>query len=188
MAPGGINDVNDALESSIRALMNPRGVKKVLSVEGTLQSGDAVNALHQRVSVSSYGRDINEMQQELSKIEDDEERQRAYNGLREIIHNLGREPDPAHLIAFVKNMVDKMKTAPEILPFVFATAGALVEVKINVEPWINTLVSINDSDAEMAFLHESRSILNDERLSDEEKNKAVSEKILAVRSSLKLVG
>lgn len=188
MAPGGINDVNDALESSIRALMNPRGVKRVLSVEGTLQTGDAVNALQPRVSVSSYGRDINEMQQELSKIEDEEERQRAYKGLREIIHNLGREPNPARLIAFVRDMVEKMKTAPEILPFVFATAGALVEVKINVEPWINTLVSINDSDAEMVFLKESRSILNKNRLTEAEKSKAVADMILSARSKHRLVG
>jgi hypothetical protein len=152
--------------------------------ENQTNSGVMLSRAVTSVSISSYGRKVDEIHRELENIEDPEERRKATEGMRKaMIHTAGKT-DASETVEFIES-VGRLKEKDEAaFTEVFRTAGALSEGDQDIGQWMDALLRIEDPEAIRSFVAETSLILDTDSKDEALRLKTINQFVTTVSSIL----
>jgi len=164
------------IDESTRALYValPTSKKKKTS-KNNYDSGEDLGKSVSPVAISSFGKQINGMYEQLEKIQDPEIRRQAAEGMRQLMLIIGGNPDKARVELF-SNSMNKLKEQDiDVFNSVFIEAFALVKSGFNLGRWIDIFLGLTDNGNQKSYLHETSAILGFEEESSGRKRSSLNQ-------------
>ena len=183
MAMDGVNNHGGLGGGTIKTLLeNLTPAGKDASSRRAAADRAIISGSMTRVTVSAFGKQINEMHAELKTIEDPQAREQALAGMQQVMMGMAGGSDPSRMVNFMQTMGELQESDSATFREFFQTADQLSAGGFNMDRWLDTFVSIGDRGLQGAFLAETRSIINDPEAGAVEKRTTFNQFLGAVNS------
>ena len=146
----------------LNGLNSLNAVGSPLRTTPSLDQPRLLNASMNVVTISAFGRQINEINQSLKTIEDPNERATAMEGLRATMVSLTENPGGSKIFDFLASAEELRQTDQAAFQEMFTTAGTLSEGGYDLRGWIDAFVGIGDTALKKSFVSETDAIINNE--------------------------
>lgn len=118
-----------------------------------------LSAAYNEVTISAFGKQINEFYQSMKSIDDPAAREAASEGLTAVMRQFTAEPDSLRTANFMRNMEETRQSDPDAFRDFFTTANEVDQGGYGLGRWVDTYSRIEDRDAQRAYVDESRDIM-----------------------------
>lgn len=175
----------NATSSSLKLVVD--GISVSAKPSAQMTAGDAASLVIGSVdsaTLSITSKQLSNLYSELGKISDPESAAKAKAAFRSALMNEIDSPGNDGPMEFVLSMNELAKSDSESFQETFITASALTEGGYDTTSFLNTVIKLEESDLQSAFVTETNSIINDKLASTTKKEALFDEFIDTVSGAI----
>ncbi len=175
----------NATSSSLKLVVD--GISVSAKPSAQMTAGDAASLVIGSVdsaTLSITSKQLSNLYSELGKISDPESAAKAKAAFRSALMNEIDSPENDGPMEFVLSMNELAKRDSESFQETFITASALTEGGYDTTSFLNTVMKLEESDLQSAFVTETNNIINDKLASTTKKEALFNEFIETVSGAI----